>query len=382
MNNLTPPHLIPNKNTRNLHMAFYKEFLNSPGIRDRWKGSHDIDWVEYQFKGGVGTRWYNNKKSFFNAISKAGGAGIKTFDIGAFLIGGRANWVQYAKEYQKSKEYDAVLKDKGLDAANKKAYEFANKELMKVGSESQQSRYPFHLTHFQRRNAANVFLPFATTPNQYYQQAWIGIRNISRGDASYSDVQRVVNFAILQPMIYAWSTKHLSNALNPFYKTADTKKIGEYFEEEDHMNLALHAVENVALPLVYGNQFLYRFLEYNLRDIQGKDRFDYAPLHLMTYWQRMQWSGSSMNKIRKANDGKKFYEWSAKDQSRFAQDLFVFTDVLTGAGHQNLAKYTNRVIRYFNGEVEGLEEQGKKDAEKVIKSNELKEFELMKPTLE
>ena len=267
-------------------------------------------------------------------------------DVGAFLLGGKANWEAKVKEYRKTEEYSRELKSNGKDAAESKAFEYATDKVIKSGSSSQQSQMLAFKSHYQRRNVTSALFPYATTTLQYHRKTWEAVRNMARDIVAkktpkWQDVKAVINYGFVQPQLYRMAGVALLAALNPYRKDdEDDKKSYRYMDTGEKW---LEAIE-LAAPFIQGNQLAYRMLVAGINVKQGDDAFKYAPLQVaQAITDVFDFATKRAPKIKEEEGGKPFYQWSKAHRQEWAQNVLYATDLITGKGFHNIVKQVRRM---------------------------------------
>ena len=382
---------------------FYKSFVNSALVKDRLGTQFDIDYLNTRadklskyLKENVS----NGERSaaIWMFVKDMGGIGIKAGDIGAFILGGKANWKQYVKEYKKSKEYsDAYFRElnkymrgeaynsiknkMGEDVANKEAekiaaestlsmaYEYANKKLFDVGSATQQSKRATDLTDFQRRNDLSRWIPFSTTYTQYGQAFAKATRNISRGEATYEDVKSVYNYAILQGLLYSLADKGLRKGYNWMYQLFMGDDDKELFWERNDKNVVdlitnwdeIDEKMTILMPImttvINQNQFLARTLVYLASMHEDKDIFEYQASPILETAYKLSKDAIKYYDLLVVQK-KSWEDLSEKEKTRFWNFLAVGMDAMTGFGWQTPIKLMRRHLENIDNNGFKKEEEG------------------------
>lgn len=342
------------------YATFYKNFWKSDFIRDRLGNTMDESLASLS-ENMSKTKGERNAKSVRDFLMKIGGMGIKYGDVGAIIMGYKANWVQTLKSYRKTDEYKNSLKNEGIDIAENKAIEYANLETFKDVSFSQQSDYIVNRGQFQRHSPLSALLPYSTTPNQYYRRLVEGYRGVSRSISEktvpkYEDIKKIIHYGIVQPTIYSFLTRQLLKITNPNFKNKTAFSLDDI---EDWADAIYYGTEKMIIPLMQGNTFVERSFTFIVNRLQKDEFYNYDPIQFNQYYK------SSVEMITKSIDAIKNHQggWTRKQLYPLVYNALFISDMGTGIGLANIVKQANRWTDYLLGspdEIDKLVESYKK----------------------
>lgn len=353
------------------YATFYKNFWKSDFIRDRLGNTMDESFASLS-ENMSKTKGERNAKMVRDFMMKLGGIGIKYGDVGAIIMGYKANWVQTLKSYRQSAEYKNTLKEDGIDIAENKAIDYANLETFKDASFSQQSDYIVNRGHFQRHSPLSALLPYSTTPNQYYRRLVEGYRGVKRSLSEkkapkYEDIKKIVHYGIVQPTIYSFLTRQLLKITNPNYTYKDAINMDDL---DDWKDAILYGTEKMILPLMRGNTFIERAFTSMIDELQKDAFFDYDPFQFNQYFRTaIEMTTKSITAIENINGN-----WTYKDLYPLVYNALYISDLGTGIGLSNISKQAYRWTNYLldnPGEIDKLEKSYKEiEKSSVYEPNE------------